>query len=473
MTSDKKYNILGLMLFTAFLLLGCGGSQKQVEEFISLNEQVGEWNFTSIKVQQFDSLQPDEKILAYYLSQAAICGTPIVYKQIHPDGYRIKSILDGIVSHTVGMNEQLLNPCIKYTKRYWANHGFYNRNTGMKFIPENIDRNRMQFATLVALSNGAEIGFTAHKVVQLTFDELEPVVFDRQFEAEYTGKRVEKWDEEFLVGIFRAGNDTLKPGACDEEFSRMVDNIRRSMEFAKSDEFNMLKNLAIYFETGIYDYYESYMDDWIKFKGDVDWCFGFFPSFHINNKTNVSTTFDSLFSGLVFIKDNASLNLINTITEKNWKKIIDEYAKKIETESIAVNVVPVQVLCAAGDAGFKIPYVIAISHNIDEVSYNKIFVLSNLFPGFSADAGLSQDSTIIANYIYKALRELVRGERYVEICDQRQRFITPIPEIEINKMGGIKRVILDYPESVLDYGIKIAEISRVAPKKEYDSSLIE
>ena len=458
-----KYNkslfiAAGHAVLAAFVFFGCNDNSSQSDIFIPVKEKAGNFDFTLCEVSGFDDLSLTEKQLAHHLSKAAIAGDPIVYKQIHPDGYRVKLIIDGIVSHTTGMEERLIPASERFARIFWGNHGSYHRSTGVKYIPEFLDRQRMQFATVVALSNGADIGFKVHKVIQFTYDELEPVIFDNGYESEITGTRIKTWDDEFVSGNFRAGNDSLAPGACGEELSRMVDEIRTAMDFIDPEGREMLNLLARYYETGALKYYQDYLKSRISYKGYVD--FTFTPI--MPNDSDPS----AFFSSQVFLRDEEPpFSIINVVWEA-FNIASAEYpdfnAEVIDSDNIEV--VTAQILTAAGHSGYGIPPVSAMSQDLNGSRQFRVIVFTNVMDSYLKSVSKASDSAITSQeVIEKVIARLASGENEYGYEPAPHLFITPFTQTVSTKMGKVSDVILDYPETVIEYGIKISDMSRVLP----------
>jgi len=105
-------------------------------ERTSLVERVGTTGILQVEAESFRSLSPRQKLLAYYLSQAAIAVDPIIYDQLSRYGLRQKHILESIVSHPRGVPAATLRKIVDYTKLFWANSGNHNGYTAQKFLPD-------------------------------------------------------------------------------------------------------------------------------------------------------------------------------------------------------------------------------------------------------------------------------------------------------------------------------------------------
>lgn len=368
---NKRFHLIaaGTICFIAFSLMGCGDKTPITAEF--REKQMRDKACVLCCADAFDNLNYEEKILLYFLSKAAVNGDPIIYKQIHPQAYRVKLILDGVIAHSEGIKTRLIQGTEEYAALFWCSHGFYNRRTGEKIIPL-IDRMGLQEATVVALSNGAEVGFRMHKVIQPIFDELEPMIFDPEFEPASDDSNLQasvypqkyspnsppvKTEEGWTEKVCRAGNDTLPPGLYAEELTRLTDNLRLSMEYSNSENISLIKLLAQYFETGEPSFLEEYTERWVNRDSKVDWLLGFYPAGSDPKNKKGS------YRGIVFIRDEAENEFIRRLMEKAPLFLAGApWTDELTYDELhQLSVCAGQLATASGDAGYLTPSVVTIS----------------------------------------------------------------------------------------------------------------
>src|SRR5215203_2148706 len=91
-----------LILFTSLVVLGSHGSAQTPARSPArespLVERVGDTGFIQLESPSFEALDPRQKALAYWLTQASIAIDPIVYDQLSRFGLRQKRLLEGIVA---------------------------------------------------------------------------------------------------------------------------------------------------------------------------------------------------------------------------------------------------------------------------------------------------------------------------------------------------------------------------------------
>ena len=326
-----------------FLLIGCG-REEAVSERGFFIESVRDVGFVQCYADAFEDLALEEKILAFYLTRAAISGNPIIYQQTHPEALRVKRMLDGILSHSKGMKLRLLRSSEEYAKLFYANHGFYQRKTGAKIIPQ-FDKKMFQDALVVALSNGAKVGFRAHKDVKMNVNELDSLIFNPDYEPFYRG------EFHSVDAIYRSGNDIVPPGQYAHELAGLADNLRLAEEYAGGGQKNLLKRLATYFETGNTAILRDYHRDWVKSDFKVDCALGFGQDESIHKEEQGD------FYGLVFIRDEEKQRLYDDVIEK-----IPYFTSTIPLKEscnlediIPPKITAAQLVTATGGVGFLTP----------------------------------------------------------------------------------------------------------------------
>jgi len=100
-----------------------------------LVDRVGDTGFIQLHAESFNSLDPKQKELAYWLSQASIAIDPIIYDQLSAYGIRQKRLLEEIVAHPQGIDPAAMKNITSFAKLFWANRGNHNDETSQKFTP--------------------------------------------------------------------------------------------------------------------------------------------------------------------------------------------------------------------------------------------------------------------------------------------------------------------------------------------------
>src|SRR5579862_2004829 len=125
-----------ILLFAIALSLGVNAFPQNNDAASPLVDRVGQTGFLQLEADSFNSLPPKQKALAFWLSMAAIAVNPIVYDQNSSYGLELKHLLEQILTHSKGIDPEVLKKITDYTKLYWANRGNHNSFTSEKFLPD-------------------------------------------------------------------------------------------------------------------------------------------------------------------------------------------------------------------------------------------------------------------------------------------------------------------------------------------------
>src|SRR5262245_38103345 len=138
-----------IVLLTVGLWSGGGTAQQS-----PLVETVGDTGFIQLQSPSFAQLTPQQKELAYWLTQASIAIDPIFYDQLSQHGLRQKRLLEGIVAHRASVPPALFPKIREYALVFWANRGNHNDITSQKFLPA-FTPAELEQAALAAQAAGA------------------------------------------------------------------------------------------------------------------------------------------------------------------------------------------------------------------------------------------------------------------------------------------------------------------------------
>ena len=276
----------------------------------SLVERVGTTGFVQIQAESFKDLELKDKILAYWLSMAAIAIHPIVFDQNSSYGLRIKHLLEEILTHPQGIDPGLLKKLTDYTKLLWANRGNRNASTSRKFLPE-FTPEELKTAAEQALKNRARLGPPARLEKEL--EELRRPIFDPDFEPLLTAKnppsgqdpleasannlyegvrlpdlegfseryplnsRLVKKNGQLIEQVYRAGtpDGKIPPGLYAAELGRAIRYLRMALAYAGASQKKVLSDLIRYYQTGDPADWRQFNIDWVREDSPVDFTHGF------------------------------------------------------------------------------------------------------------------------------------------------------------------------------------------------------
>ena len=274
-----------------------------------LLEKVDKVAIVQLYADGFEELSLDDKILAYYLYQAAVAGRDITYDQIHRHGLAVRNILEEIITHAQGTDEAVLEKITDYLKLFWVFNGNYGTNN-RKFVPK-LSFEDLVYASKTAFSNGAEFGARDETELEHMLSKLKRTIFDPDFEPilankspsvgedvitasannYYEGvnlKDLEDFQEKYPLNskvvkkngkivelVYRAGNDSIPPGLYAKELDQVIEYLKKTMPFAKQGQRRALEHLIRYFETGEPKDFEKYNIDWVRDNPFVETINGF------------------------------------------------------------------------------------------------------------------------------------------------------------------------------------------------------
>jgi dipeptidyl-peptidase III len=284
--------------------------QKPTSEGESLVDRVGQTGFVQLQAESFEGLPLERKLLAYWLSMAAIAVNPIVYDQNSVYGLREKHLLEQILTHSRGIDPGALKKIADYTKLFWGNRGNHNAFTSRKFLPE-FTAAELNAAAARALKNGARLGTPAKLAREL--GELEKPIFDSNFEPMLTLKnppdgqdpllesannlyqgvslmdlkdfteeyplnsRLVKKNGKLVEQVYRAGTPEGKipPGLYATELALAIRYLKQAVPHASDSQKTVLNDLVRYYQTGDPADWRQFNIDWVKDNSDIDFTNGF------------------------------------------------------------------------------------------------------------------------------------------------------------------------------------------------------
>jgi dipeptidyl-peptidase-3 len=152
-----------------------------------LLDRVADAAVVQVYADGFQSLAREEKLLIWYLYQAAIAGRDIYYDQRYAHSLEMRDVLEAIITHADGIDSATLDAIITYTKLFWINTGPHNSLTSRKFL---LDCSREAFVTAVqrAAANGARFPVRPDESLDGLANRLAPFFFDRSVDPYVTNK---------------------------------------------------------------------------------------------------------------------------------------------------------------------------------------------------------------------------------------------------------------------------------------------
>jgi dipeptidyl-peptidase-3 len=268
-------------------------------------ERVDDAAVVQIYADGFKDLPLKEKLLAWHLSQAAIAGRDIYYRQRYADSIAMRDLLEAVVTHPEGVDAMTLGEIRVYTKLFWINSGPYHHLTARKFI---LKCSPEAFASAVktAVKNGATLPRLKGETLDAALARLQPAFFDPAYKPIVTNKTPDRGEDmlassasSLYVGVTMAdlkgfveryglNSQLVKKdgklvenvykvgGLYGEEISRVISHLERARDVAPEPTARALDALIKFYRTGEEEDRRQYDIAWVKDKdATVDTINGF------------------------------------------------------------------------------------------------------------------------------------------------------------------------------------------------------
>ena len=396
----------------------------------------------------FSQLKKNNRLLAYFLMQAALAGRNIYYDQNHCYALEIRDILEEIITHSDDIDPELINKIVDYTKLFWVNGSHYNDRTKLKFCPK-FSFEEFQSAIIKAINNGAKIlSEKSNQTIDELMEKLHKVMFDTEYESLITNKSPDKefdvitgsannfyygvnlsdlknFKELYLLNsrlvkingkiveqVYRMGDEknNLSSGLYAEELSSVVKNLQKAIIYASEKQQKTLLALIEYFKKGDEELFNRYNISWLADNPEVDGILGFIEVYKDARGQK------GAFEGIVYCNDHKMTDLMKTIADNAqyfednapWN---DEYKKKHVTIPGAH---AISVIFGTGYGGPTIPLGINLPNSqvLREKYGSKSVILTNVLHSINSAIG----EKIVDEFILDDAKEIVR--EYQDIAEK-------------------------------------------------------
>jgi len=290
-----------------------------------LVERVGDTAFVQLRAPSFPALTPKQQALAYWLTQASIAIDPIFYDQMSAYGLQQKRLLEEIMTHSKGIDQEAMAKIAEFAKLFWANRGNHNDLTSQKFLPA-FTSDQLEKAALMAQQNGAFRTAYAdlpplQKPADLTreLETLRASFFDPAFEPMITAKSpvggkdtiqassntfyhdlnhpslslddLKGFQDKYPLNsrvlksaggkltelVYRAGtpDGKIPPGLYATFLKKSNDCFEKARMYAEPAQAEAIGHLIRYYQTGDYSDWVAFGTAWVQNDATVDFDNGF------------------------------------------------------------------------------------------------------------------------------------------------------------------------------------------------------
>lgn len=421
------------------------------DSFQYVVDQFADLQILRYRVAGFDELSLEQKILVYYLSEAALEGRDILFDQNGKYNLRIRKLLEAVYTHFKGDRSTAEFKAFEvYLKRVWFSNGIHHHYACDKFVPGFSDvylREIMTgiYSSLLPLKEG--------ETVECLCTELFPVIFN----PSVMPKRVNQADGEDLV-VTSAANyydgvtqqeaeafyaDQKEKGSATEPVmygmnSRLVKEdgvlkeqvwklggmyssaiekivgwLRKAQAVAENGEqFEVISLLIEFYETGDLKLFDRYSIAWLKdTRSRVDFVNGFIESY--GDPLGLKASWESI----VNFKDLEATHRTETISDNaQWfedHSPVDARFKKEKVKGVSAKVITAAML--GGDLypstaiGINLPN----SNWIRSVHGSKSVTIGNLTSAYNQAA---RGNGFRDEFVYSK-EELDLLDKYADVTD--------------------------------------------------------
>ncbi len=143
-------------------------------------ESFGDLQMLRYQVPGFDELTLQQKQLAYYLSEVALCGRDIIYDQKSKYGILLRKTLEHVYANYKGDKASTdWKKFEDYCGRFWFSNGNHHHYGNEKFIPE---CSFVYFSSLVKSSDTSNLPKDNGETVDAFLTRINPLLYDLKVE---------------------------------------------------------------------------------------------------------------------------------------------------------------------------------------------------------------------------------------------------------------------------------------------------
>lgn len=279
---------------------------------------VGPVRIVQLYADGFEKLSLKEKIFTYYLYQSAIAARDIAIDQRHRNTLEIRELLEAIYSFPNGIDKNIHEQIVLYTKLFWVNNSQYDNITSRKFVPL-CSFNDFSMAVKTAIFNGGSVTINKGETIDEKLERLRRSIFDISYEPVQTNKtpgedmvagsannlyegttfaevdawakagneknplnsKVVKENGKLVEKIYRTGNThlggTIPAGMYAEDLQVAISYLEKAKAYASNKrQAENLSKLIKYYQTGDLKDWREYNIGWVKeTESQVDMIHGF------------------------------------------------------------------------------------------------------------------------------------------------------------------------------------------------------
>ena len=286
------------------------------DDFKYTDEKFADIQMLRYKVTDFEKLTLRQKILVYYLSEAALYGRDILFDQNGAYNLRIRKMLETVYCEYKGnRNTDDFQAMTTYLKRVWFSNGIHHHYGCEKFVP---GFSQEFFRNALKSVNRKNLPLQSGQTVDKLCDEIFPIIFDptimpmrvnlkagddliKTSAANYYGTDISQQEVEAFYADMRQKGDPERPvmyglnsqlvkkdgqlqervwsttGMYGAALSKIVSQLQKALPYAESEaQANVIRRLIDYYISGNLKDFDQYCIEWVKNTDDlIDFTNGF------------------------------------------------------------------------------------------------------------------------------------------------------------------------------------------------------
>ena len=286
------------------------------DDFKYTDEKFADIQMLRYKVTDFEKLTLRQKILVYYLSEAALYGRDILFDQNGAYNLRIRKMLETVYCEYKGnRNTDDFQAMTTYLKRVWFSNGIHHHYGCEKFVP---GFSQEFFRNALKSVNRKNLPLQSGQTVDKLCDEIFPIIFDptimpmrvnlkagddliKTSAANYYGTDISQQEVEAFYADMRQKGDPERPvmyglnsqlvkkdgqlqervwsttGMYGAALSKIVSQLQKALPYAESEaQASVIRRLIDYYISGNLKDFDQYCIEWVKNTDDlIDFTNGF------------------------------------------------------------------------------------------------------------------------------------------------------------------------------------------------------
>lgn len=441
------------------------------------------------RVPGFEQLSLKQKLLLYYLQEAALSGRDITYDQKYVHNLAVRRTLEAIVGGYKGdTGTPAYRALLTYAKRVWFSNGIHHHYSTKKLVPEGLTPE--DFAGFVRAVEPARLPLAPGENVEKLIQKLTPVMFDptvapKGVNTDAASDPVRDSANHFYVNLTRdevlrytkqlgRADDATPPsyglnsqlvkresGAIEERvwkvggmygaaLAECVRWLEKALEVAETPaQRSALEKLIAFHRTGDLHAWDAYSVAWVAdTDSKIDLIHGFIETY--GDALGLRATYEAL----VQLEDPAATERIRTLsTEAQWfedhSPIPDAYKRK---NVVGVSARVIHAVLGAGDAAPAMPSGVNLPNAswIREKHGSKSVTLGNVLAAYEAE---SRDSGLLEEFAASA-REIARAKASGE---RAQALLVDMHEVIGHASGQLAPGVAPDSETLQSYAATLEE----------------